>query len=150
MRIEFEGRGFEELGSKLKRAKQSLDVEGWLNRACARVTAYSKKERFRTGGAGKKGARVAPVPGILTTRSGRLRNSIGWRIDRIGQDIVGRVGSNVVYAAIHEYGGNAGRNHSAHIPPRPYLKPALEAEAKNIKKDLSRTVRTALQQAGLK
>jgi phage gpG-like protein len=36
------------------------------------------------------------------------------------------MGSSVPYAAIHEYGGSAGRNRSVQIPARPYLNPALE------------------------
>lgn len=35
-------------------------------------------------------------------------------------------GSSVPYAAIHEYGGNAGRNRAVTIPKRPYLNPALQ------------------------
>lgn len=150
MKIEFEGRGFQELQRKLKKVRKSLDLKGWMNRSCARVVAYSKKRRFRGGGAGRKGAGVPAVPGILTTRTGRLRDSISWRIDWKGKDMIGRVGTKVVYAAIHEYGGVAGRNHAANIPPRPYLKPALEAEARNIRQDLGKTVAAALQKAGLK
>lgn len=150
MKIEFEGRGFEELQRKLKKARQAVDLKGWMNRSCARVVAHSKKQRFRGGGAGKKGAGVPAVPGILTTRTGRLRDSIGWRIDCKGKDIIGRVGTNVIYGRIHEYGGTAGRNHAARIPPRPYLKPALEAEARNIKKDLGTMIAGALKRAGLK
>lgn len=32
----------------------------------------------------------------------------------------------VPYARIHEYGGQAGRNHAATIPARPYIGPALK------------------------
>lgn len=31
------------------------------------------------------------------------------------------VGSNMIYAAIHQLGGEAGRNHSVVLPARPYL-----------------------------
>ena len=34
-------------------------------------------------------------------------------------------GSNVIYSAIHEFGGKAGRNLSATIPARPYFRPAI-------------------------
>ena len=38
------------------------------------------------------------------------------------------VDTNVIpYAAIHEYGGNAGRGLKTRIPARPYLRPAFEA-----------------------
>lgn len=36
------------------------------------------------------------------------------------------VGGHVVYARIQELGGDAGRNHASHLPPRPYLRPAAE------------------------
>ena len=32
------------------------------------------------------------------------------------------IGSNLEYAAIHQLGGQAGRNKSVEIPARPYLK----------------------------
>jgi len=32
------------------------------------------------------------------------------------------VGTNKVYAAIHQFGGDAGRNKKVKIPARPYLK----------------------------
>lgn len=31
------------------------------------------------------------------------------------------IGTNVVYAAIHQFGGKAGRGHKVNIPARPYL-----------------------------
>ena len=39
--------------------------------------------------------------------------------------IKGVVGSNLVYARIHELGGLAGRGRKVKIPMRPYLRPAL-------------------------
>lgn len=33
----------------------------------------------------------------------------------------------IPYARIHEYGGQAGRNHAATIPPRPYIGPSIKA-----------------------
>jgi phage gpG-like protein len=33
----------------------------------------------------------------------------------------------IPYAAIHEYGGNAGRGLKTRIPARPYLRPAFDA-----------------------
>jgi HK97 gp10 family phage protein len=37
-------------------------------------------------------------------------------------------GTNVVYAAIHEFGGMAGRGRKVKIPARPYLRPGLEEQ----------------------
>lgn len=36
------------------------------------------------------------------------------------------VGTDVVYARIHEFGGLTGRNHSTRIKARPYMQPALK------------------------
>lgn len=46
---------------------------------------------------------------------------------REGNGASGEWGSvDVVYAAIHEFGGQAGADHSVTIPPRPYLRPAAD------------------------
>lgn len=37
-----------------------------------------------------------------------------------GRDFV-EVGTNVVYAAIHQFGGKTGRGHAVELPARPYL-----------------------------
>jgi len=43
---------------------------------------------------------------VLQVRSGRLRRSINMRMEGTGGDQVsGTVGTNVLYAAIHEFGG---------------------------------------------
>lgn len=41
-------------------------------------------------------------------------------------------GTRVPYAAIHEFGGMAGRGHKVRIPGRPYLGPALQDETPTI------------------
>ena len=47
------------------------------------------------------------------------------------------VGSNVIYAAIHQLGGKTGRNLSVHMPARPYLGVGIKdrVEIKNILND---------------
>jgi phage virion morphogenesis protein len=54
---------------------------------------------------------------ILTMR-GELAASITSKYD----DNSAVVGTNKVYAAIHQFGGKAGRNKKVKIPARPYLK----------------------------
>jgi len=49
--------------------------------------------------------------------SGRLRNSITFAATKDAVEI----GTNVLYAAIHQFGGAAGRGGKAKIPARPYL-----------------------------
>lgn len=41
----------------------------------------------------------------LHVRSGRLRSSITHRLERIGGDLAARVGTKLIYARIHEFGG---------------------------------------------
>ncbi len=49
--------------------------------------------------------------------TGRLRDSITYQASDDGVE----VGTNVVYAAIHQFGGMAGRGQKVHIPARPYM-----------------------------
>lgn len=72
---------------------------------------------------------------LLTSRSGNLLNSVLQSIEAKtdGQSLTVSIGSNLKYAAIHEYGGYAGRQapfkkkegRRPYIRPRPYLRPAL-------------------------
>ena len=55
-------------------------------------------------------------PKILT-ESTNLRGRIDFETTPDGV----RIGTNVIYGAIHQLGGQAGRNKSATIPARPYL-----------------------------
>lgn len=48
---------------------------------------------------------------------GHLRDSIG----NISSGLIASVSVHVQYGAIHQFGGKAGRDHSATIPARPYL-----------------------------
>jgi len=58
-------------------------------------------------------------PGQLLQVSGTLARSIVTHSDERSA-MVG-VGEEVRHAAIHQFGGQAGRGHKAHIPARPYL-----------------------------
>jgi len=55
-------------------------------------------------------------PKILTETT-NLRGRIVWQLVLGGVE----VGTDVVYAAIHQFGGRAGRELAAEIPARPYL-----------------------------
>jgi len=89
-----------------------------------RYTTLSGEERIR------KGKKAYTLKGSLTKAfqrhigkkatlidTGRLRNSITSRAygDRV------EIGTKVVYAAIHQFGGKAGRGRKVTIPARPYL-----------------------------
>lgn len=62
-------------------------------------------------------ARKGKWPGQKLQVSGQLAASI---TTEVGDGWV-EIGSNKVYAGIHQIGGRAGRRHAATIPPRPYL-----------------------------
>lgn len=53
----------------------------------------------------------------ILQKSGRLRNSITAR--STATEVT--VGTNLPYAAIHQFGGKAGRGRKVKIPARPYL-----------------------------
>jgi len=62
-----------------------------------------------------------------------LENVYQLKVTNDGFELV--YGSSVVYAAIHEYGGKAGKGGKAVIPARPYFNPAIE-KWKNEKQDI--------------
>lgn len=57
-------------------------------------------------------------PGQILQVSGQLASSISTQYD----DESAVIGSNLDYAAIHQLGGQAGKNKKVTIPARPYLK----------------------------
>ncbi len=57
-------------------------------------------------------------PGQILQVSGQLASSISTQYDAESAII----GSNLDYAAIHQLGGQAGKNKKVEIPARPYLK----------------------------
>jgi len=65
-------------------------------------------------------------PSVVT---GTLRRSIVFTEPvPVGQGRwVASIGGTVVYARIHEFGGQTGRNHATTLPARPYLRPTAEA-----------------------
>lgn len=87
-------------------------------------------------------------PGNLQARTGHLRRSITSDVDKVGDRIVGKIGSNVVYARIHELGGVIRPKVADYLrfqinnkwvttkkvtmPARPYLRPSIEDNLKEI------------------
>ena len=61
----------------------------------------------------------------IASRSGRLRSSINAQFSFKEENVDVTIGSDVVYAAIHEYGGVTGKGGRTVIKQRPYIKPAL-------------------------
>lgn len=77
----------------------------------------TKKARIRKNKTGDVSAGDAAF-NILVQRS-ILKNSITYRTDLANNSIY--IGTNVVYGAIHHFGGFAGRGGKVRIPARPWL-----------------------------
>jgi phage gpG-like protein len=83
---------------------------------------------------GSGGPKIS-TPGVLTSRSGNLMNSVLQSIQASsdGETLTVSIGSDLPYAAIQEYGGTTGRKppfkkkngQRPYLPPRPYLNPAM-------------------------
>jgi phage gpG-like protein len=94
-----------------------------------------------------------PDSALLTSRSGKLMNSVLESIEARmeGDKMIVSIGSNEKYAAIHEYGGFAGRKgpfkkknaRRPYLRPRTYLHPALN----DLKQMLPDLLERAIQQA---
>ena len=83
----------------------------------ASVIRNFREERDPSGARWKPSLRALLTRGKTLTDTAILRNSINVRPEP------GRVsvGTNVVYAAIHQFGGKAGRGHKVNLPARPFL-----------------------------
>lgn len=86
------------------RFEREQDPQGRKWRPLAPATLKSRRRG--------RGSRVA-----ILQDSGRLRQSITHKATARRA----RVGSNLVYAAIHQFGGQAGRGRKVSVPARPYL-----------------------------
>jgi phage virion morphogenesis protein len=96
------------------------DGQKWKPNAQATYLAYlgafkgsfGKTGKITKGGAGRA---MGKKPLIGETR--RLSSEIYYQADRQSVEI----GSGLVYSAIHQFGGQAGRGLSVKIPARPFL-----------------------------
>ena len=77
------------------------------------------REQGPDGKPWQKSIRAMADGGLTLTDTGGLRDSITHNVAGDGRSV--DVGSNLVYAAIHQFGGKAGRNKSVTLPARPYL-----------------------------
>ena len=84
-----------------------------------------------------------PRPQFLGVVTGRLRSSItATPTEKAGNVYFCRIGTNVVYGRIHEYGGQTGRNHLVNMPARPFMRPAVEDRSNQqmVLQDLKRNI----------
>ena len=78
---------------------------------------FHKRREYSVDGL-KERARSVMTAAKPLIDTGRLMKSITYKLR--GRHGVA-VGTNVVYGAIHQFGGKAGRGHSVTIPARPFL-----------------------------
>lgn len=87
-----------------------------LMRRLAGMMRYAVAQNFKQGGRPEWLA-LKYRSGIPLNDTGALRQSI----DELSDNDTALVGTNMVYAAIHQFGGWAGRNRKVYIPARPFL-----------------------------
>ncbi len=116
---------FEEIGSALLLSTQRRferetgpDGQRWKVLAPATILARlgGSKAFTKAGRIRKPALRRAAALTILRD-TGRLYRSLTYRAR--ARDL--QVGTNVIYARIHQFGGKAGRGRKVTIPARPYL-----------------------------
>ena len=86
------------------------------------VAATLRRFETETAPGGKpwlKSLRAIAEGGQTLTDHGHLRGSITHNVAAGGRGV--DVGSNLVYAAIHNFGGQAGRGRKVTLPARPFL-----------------------------
>ena len=117
-----------EVESKLLDLAQKSENLRPLMKNIAGVFAYSTEENFKNEGRPDKWTELSEStikqrtknkqwPGMILQISGQLASSVNTYYD----DDSAVIGSNLEYAAIHQLGGQAGKNKSVEIPARPYL-----------------------------
>ncbi len=120
-----------ELQAEMKRKLAKLDNLAPFHKNVGEHMMLSVEERFETETAPDGAAWAQHAPATRTARlkkygnapltilraEGHLAGSFNYRADA-GQV---QIGSPIVYAAIHHFGGQAGRNRKVTIPARPIL-----------------------------
>ena len=104
------------LSAKMKNMTPAMKTIGQAIRT-------SINKNFEAGGRPQGWVRLSPATvakkgrDIKLIDKGRLKRSI--KVQAFPDRVV--VGTNVVYAAIHHFGGQAGRGRKVTIPARPYM-----------------------------
>lgn len=112
--IDLEIVGFQKLARKLKATVRTTVLIDALTAGAFHIKTWIVMNRL-----------TGPRPRYLGRITSRLATSISViRGQKILNEIVAKIGTNVVYARTHEF-GNPDRN----IPARPYLRPGIEDRA---------------------
>lgn len=119
----------------------SVSLQG-LDELIAKLDAATKDEVFLDSlklsglflaGWSKENRLTGPRPQFLGVVTGRLRSSItAAEPEKSGNDYSERIGTNVEYARLHEFGGiinkvsSKGKAFTQNYPERAFLRPAIE------------------------
>ncbi len=128
--------GIQALINKLEEATKETVIKSSITSGAALLAGWSKKNRLS-----------GPRPQYLGVRTGRLRSSISFtQTVKEGNEYSSKIGTNVEYAPIHEFGGHTGRGKGFMMPARPFLRPSLEDSdnQKTILNILTRNINEAL------
>lgn len=105
-----------EIQNQLKRLEDGVENRYLLMRRLSETMHTAVKLNFRYAGRpkwlGLKYRADKPL-----TDTGRLKDSFSTMYD----NDTALVGTNIIYAAIHNFGGQAGRNRKVRIPQREFL-----------------------------
>lgn len=151
-------KGMKELLKKLEVATRADVITKSLKQSGLMIAGWVARNRL-------SGAR----PQFLGVRTGRLRSSItASEVEKSGNNYLERIGTNVIYARIHEYGGiispgakgflawkdrDTNRwiftKRPVHIPARPFLRPAIENEdnQRSVLSNLLENIQEAMEKA---
>lgn len=92
------------------------DIGGYLD---SEVTNRFVEGKDPDGNLWEQSERAKNEGGSTLVDYGHLRDSITHFVFLDGSGL--EQGTDMVYAAIHQFGGEAGRNHSVTLPARPYI-----------------------------
>ncbi len=105
-----------EVQNQLKRLEDGVENRYLLMRRLSETMHTAVKLNFRYAGR-PKWLGLKYRAGKPLTDTGRLKDSFSTMYD----NDTALVGTNIVYAAIHNFGGMAGRNRKVRIPQREFL-----------------------------
>jgi len=152
LKMTTKARGPKELAAKFQKAARHAPSAFERSMQKALILIQNSVKRNLTGGH------------PLHVRSGRLRNSIQREMRKRGIHLEGAVGSNLIYAPIHEYGATIYAKGPAMIfkykgnwyhvkkvvePKRPYIEPAFTSNRERVNQMFGRDMSGLLQREGL-
>ena len=109
--------GLARVAAVLESPRDAMDEIG--RRLVSSALRRFESERGPDGRPWLRSARALAEGGRTLTDSGRLRASIAHSVAADGRAVL--VGSDVAYAAIHQFGGPTGTGRGVQLPARPYL-----------------------------